>query len=580
MKVRDVFFALALDIRYQKTKVGIDAATSEKPELLTRVLEEARHRVFNKMPLRLLMFKPDGSEIDLIDRNAIYSHISTAMQASFDEDKMKSYIAGLQRTSTGYTRESAEDEITARFISHHTRYAILSHTWLHDTPGEVTHDAWKTGAIHRNSAGYRKLAKFCEVAATDYGVSFGWMDTICIDKESSAELDESIRSMYKWYHDASICVTYLAQTIAIQHMRDDSWFTRGWTLQELLAPHSIKFYNAKWEILVPSEQTDTSDKSIQQEIHKSTAISPDEISNFRSSPRNIRLPRKMRWAANRRVTREEDIAYSLMGIFDVSISIAYGEGSERAFFRLMKEILSTFKYDVLDIVNWAQPGPAPEFGLSDPRGRVSSLIPLSPQQYLWGTERDIHWFPPSRPVTLTHLGLHLRMLLLPAISSDPASNLPFTPIGKYYATVTVDAGYSDSDHPWRQFMDAGYSDSHHPWRQFPTTYNLLDKDVSGSYGWDRTETRFQMIFGVLNFTETDDLIFLPPSTHPCFAVCVSSSQDLARPRDNPYQTVQLTKIQTAQAVVFHLERTSPGVLFKIPKTQLHEHGMRLVTTYL
>ncbi|KAF9477473.1 hypothetical protein BDN70DRAFT_765366, partial [Pholiota conissans] len=229
-------------------------------------------------------------------------------------------------------------------------YAILSHTWIHAAPGEVTYDDWIKGTLEIGKPGYDKLVNFCKVAERDHRVTLGWMDTICINKESSSELDESIRSMYKWYCDASICITYLAHTSTLSDMLYDPWFTRGWTLQELLAPSKIKFYSMGWEKLV-SDDNDKESLPIISQISAATTITSDEIMTF-TNDSSIPHSRKMQWAANRQVTREEDTAYSLMGIFNISISIAYGEGAERAFFRLLKKILASSK-NVSDIFNWA-----------------------------------------------------------------------------------------------------------------------------------------------------------------------------------------------------------------------------------
>ncbi|KAF9482073.1 hypothetical protein BDN70DRAFT_771891, partial [Pholiota conissans] len=216
------------------------------------------------------------------------------------------------------------------------RYAILSHTWMRVSPGEVTYVDWMKGEFDSHHSGYRKLLSFCKAAWNDHGLTLGWLDTLCINKESSAELDESIRSMYKWYRDSAICLTYLSGTVTLTDMHKDLWFTRGWTLQELLAPVNIKFYNREWKQLIESSKNDKDDYSIHQQIEQATSITQYELRYIR----NVPISRRMQLAATREVTREEDIVYSLMGMFDVSIATAYGEGVEQAFFRLVKEILS------------------------------------------------------------------------------------------------------------------------------------------------------------------------------------------------------------------------------------------------
>ncbi len=179
------------------------------------------------MPIRLLGFKPDGSELKLLERSEIWQLISTAVERDFDEDKIKSYIRHFT-TAENFQGDGSKHKTTAHdpeklaiiaFLSPYRRFAILSHTWLHDASGEVTYDKWKSGDIDTNSAGYRKLTNFCQVAATEHKVTLGWMDTICINKESSSELDESIRSMFRWYRFSHICVTFLADTTSLQDTR-------------------------------------------------------------------------------------------------------------------------------------------------------------------------------------------------------------------------------------------------------------------------------------------------------------------------------------------------------------------------
>ncbi|KAF8962616.1 hypothetical protein BDZ97DRAFT_1640992, partial [Flammula alnicola] len=252
-------------------------------------------------------------------------------------------------------------------LEKYTRYAILSHTWLQL---EVTYrnatdtQEWRsmTGG---GEAGYKKLAGFCEVAAKEYDVSLAWMDTICINKDSSSEIDESIRSMFRWYQNSYVCITYLANTASLADMEADRWFTRGWTLQELLAPTRIKFYNKDWTPLSSANndkplgsssallgaQSSSETLKIQDMIQKVTGIKAYELANFRPGVGDGTVATRMVWAAKRTTTRGEDRAYSLLGIFGVSISIAYGEGAERAFFRLIEAILATFQA-VKDVLNW------------------------------------------------------------------------------------------------------------------------------------------------------------------------------------------------------------------------------------
>ncbi|KAH9947846.1 hypothetical protein B0H21DRAFT_303621 [Amylocystis lapponica] len=192
-------------------------------------------------------------------------------------------------------------------IKEKLQYAILSHRWLQE--GEPTYEEMllypQLGRRRTNGLGFRKLREVCKKART-YGCEWVWVDTCCIDKRSSAELDESIRSMYRWYRDAK-----------------DQWFSRGWTLQELLAPSQIKFFTKNWRPLT----ADTNDKvndSLSEIISERSGIPISQLRAF--SPGVAMIREKMRWASGRNTTRIEDVGYSLICLFDVTMPIAYGEG--------------------------------------------------------------------------------------------------------------------------------------------------------------------------------------------------------------------------------------------------------------
>ncbi|KAF8177856.1 hypothetical protein BJ912DRAFT_884018 [Pholiota molesta] len=526
---------------------------SAQPPLLRLALEKLRHRVFNTMPIRLLAFKSDGSGMELIERSTVFDRIFIAIQSDFTDGHIESELCHHLIVRT----PQAENHVVEMFISRHAKYAILSHTWLHDAPGEVTYADWKFGEFDTDSVGYQKLASFCRIAATEYGVTYGWMDTICINKDSSAELDESIRSMYNWYRDASVCITYLAQTLVLRQVRHDPWFTRGWTLQELLAPRSTKFYGADWKRLASDlNDEDQRNRLIQKEIRAATTITQQDLLSFQARRMSaISISRRMKWAANRRVTREEDVAYSLMGIFDVSLSIAYGEGAERAFMRLVKEILNMPGSDCLDLLNWGS-GPS-ENGTFYQSSAISTLLPSSPKQYLWHTDADIDWPSPRIPITLTHLSLRISVLLMPAISEDTTSwNTSFTAIGQFYANADV------------EIVGLGGGNSN---RKFPRSYNLLDAAAASDKlsGWDNTNTRFQIVFGILNFRDADEFVELP-RYYPCFAICL-------------YRTTSavLRKVSTARALEVRIKHVSKDPLASVvQKSKLGKHGMQLVTLYL
>ena len=86
--------------------------------------------------------------------------------------------------------------------------------------------------------------------ARDAGYEYIWIDSCCINKDSSSELSEAINSMYRWYSISAECYTYLADVPLGENLgeegsafRSSRWFKRGWTPQELIniAPFSVTF---------------------------------------------------------------------------------------------------------------------------------------------------------------------------------------------------------------------------------------------------------------------------------------------------------------------------------------------------
>jgi hypothetical protein len=220
------------------------------------------------------------------------------------------------------------------------RYAILSHTWGGHTE-EVSFKDMKDGTA-KSKSGYDKI-RFCGEQARHDCLQYFWIDTCCIDKSSSAELHEAINSMFRWYHDAAKCYVYLADVPKPaldadvnssplpweSSFRKSRWFTRGWTLQELVAPASVEFFSKGGEKL-------GNKKSLERHLHEITGIPVKVLRG--SSLSDFSVPERMSWVEKRETTRKEDMAYSLLGIFDVYMPLIYGEGRENAFRRLREEI--------------------------------------------------------------------------------------------------------------------------------------------------------------------------------------------------------------------------------------------------
>ena len=283
-------------------------------------------------------------------------------------------------------------------------YAILSHTW---GQGEVSfHDMLTKAASELDSqAGYSKIRSCCALAAQE-GYDYVWIDTCCIDKTSSAELSEAINSMFRWYQEAQVCYAYLADVGIFDNgpwspdggrqFRESRWFTRGWTLQELLAPTHVVFYGRDW-------QEFGSKTMLKTQISLITAIQQDHMLDIRRAS----VAQKMSWASHRKTTRVEDIAYSLMGIFDVNMPLLYGEG-KKAFTRLQHEIIKITDDESI-------------FAWMDDSLIQSGMFAQSPKAF--ARSRDIYEITDHRslyvhraPYTVTNRGLAIEIF---ASMNDP-----------------------------------------------------------------------------------------------------------------------------------------------------------------
>ncbi|RMJ14270.1 hypothetical protein CDV36_006096 [Fusarium kuroshium] len=246
------------------------------------------------------------------------------------------------------------------------KYAILSHTW---GEGEISfQDMVAIGLDPEHEAtkrrGYAKIVQTCEQAKKD-NIPYVWVDTCCIDKTSSSELSEAINTMYRWYQQAEICYAVLEDLnisdldvsgadleTALSRCR---WFTRGWCLQELIAPRNIEFFDAQWNHIGSKAEN----KSMLSRITNAD----EEILAGETAVGSIPVACRMSWAAGRQTTREEDMAYSLLGIFDVNMPMLYGEGGQKAFKRLQEEIIKTSN----DLSIFAFPNEAEEGKLGSTR---------------------------------------------------------------------------------------------------------------------------------------------------------------------------------------------------------------------
>jgi hypothetical protein len=362
------------------------------PEALEEVLEEFTRYVNNDIPLHLISLP----EIRLVGRSTVEQHFRPRMDEitsdMVDQERIKVRI----EQDFTYPVHSDRRSAVRALVEERVQYGILSHRWLKE--GEPSgKDLLKRQNLF--GRGYDKLQSFCEVAASK-GMKFAWSDTCCIDKSSSAELDESIRSMFRWYRNSALCIVHLAQSASADDMTRDEWFARGWTLQELIAPKKTKFYNKDWEPLtkLDNDKVDGGGGSILSVISNHTGIKIRNLLHFDPGP--FFLIERMAWAAKRKTTRDEDIAYSLTGIFNVGLQIAYGEGGQRAFVRLIEALMQVTSDT--DILHWA--GKAAELP-------HSHALPPSPAAYV---VRSIGGSRPRDRFAMTSSGLRIKLAVFPS----------------------------------------------------------------------------------------------------------------------------------------------------------------------
>jgi hypothetical protein len=217
------------------------------------------------------------------------------------------------------------------------QYAILSHTWAKN---EITFEDLKHATpLQTTQSSFNKIRNASACALGNHRLDWIWVDTACIDKSSSAELSEAINSMFKWYEESELCIVYLADVPSRPSIEEDDgnfrrsrYFTRGWTLQELIAPKTLMFYYDDWKQLGYRD-------GWERLLEDVTQIHMPALQCGKLERESFSIAQRMSWASGRQTTRPEDKAYCLLGIFNVNMPLLYGEGGSRAFVRLQEEIM-------------------------------------------------------------------------------------------------------------------------------------------------------------------------------------------------------------------------------------------------
>jgi len=346
-------------------------------------------------------------------------------------------------------------------------YAILSHTWGdNEFTFQDFRDAKRGWWKRRITPWSKKIDGCCAQAASD-GIQYVWIDTICINKSSSAELSEAINSMYRWYAEAAVCYVYLSdvrhssraceiqagsgdgakqvrawsallEPALVEQIRRSRWFTRGWTLQELLAPSRSRFFDADWKCVGYSGWACGTFKTLNGQASSAPRLTtllaeitgiPSKFLLSHSQITEASIAMRMSWAAGRRTTRIEDTAYCLLGLFGVNIPLLYGEG-EGAFVRLQEEIMK--KYDDHSIFTWGLDGYVSERQIDG-----ETPLALSPEDFKGCRNVNVR-LPaldndPSNHYVATNTGIYIDLPLIPLRSGEYLARL----------NCTVDSGDPD-----------------------------------------------------------------------------------------------------------------------------------------
>ncbi|KAL4082142.1 heterokaryon incompatibility protein-domain-containing protein [Scleroderma yunnanense] len=369
-----------------------------------------------------------------------------------------------------------------------TNYAILSHRWIgqevsYDEVVELAKMDREERYEIRQRDGYRKILDSCEQTKKD-GYEWLWVDTCCIDKRSSAELSEAINSMYRWYENSRVCYAYLHDVSgpSLPAKRDNGtypnskgfpeWFSRGWTLQEMIAPNDVRFFNKCWQPI--------GDKKTLAPTLTHITLVPEHVLIDGLSFNRPCVAQIMSWAADRTTTRVEDRAYSLLGLLDVNMPMLYGEG-KKAFHRLQLEVIRVSNDQSV-------------FAWSFSKGRIGSILADDPnlfrdcaQMELVGHEKFIQSLRESFPeedlssidedrfgvFPITNRGIQIWLFLTPC-ADLPSVFKAWLPCRcrPWGLPVSIDLALGESNY---------YRFATSPWETFPAKRTLQFRQVYLKY---------------------------------------------------------------------------------------------------
>ena len=221
-------------------------------------------------------------------------------------------------------------------VAEYYRYGMFSHKWEASEPlfkDVMGKDVYGLS----DTLTHEKLKMFCKIIRDDE-LNWAWSDTCCINQEDPTVLQEALVSMFKWYEGSALTVVYL-RDVPLRRLVESVWNSRAWTLQEYHASKVVRFYNGDWTLYKNLGTPNHKDSpEIVAEMEEATWIQASALMALRPGLEDIR--EKLRLASTRQSTRVEDAAYSLFGIFSVSLPAVYGEGNQ-ALGRLLAQLLTS-----------------------------------------------------------------------------------------------------------------------------------------------------------------------------------------------------------------------------------------------
>ena len=232
------------------------------------------------------------------------------------------------------------------------RYAILSHRWQGD---EISFkDMEKLTNSKLQTCSGRKVVGTCEVAQKE-NLKWVWIDSCCIGNNVNAR-GRAINLMYRWYRCSQTCYTYLHDVTKDSFPRkanepaNSEWFSRGWTLQELIAPRVLEFFDQSWQP-IGNRRDHAATLSKITRVPQILLDQTDGPGASRTLTDTFGVAQIMSWAADRETRMPEDRAYSLVGLFGVSLPALYGIGGQEAFQILQDTIIKQYRDQ--SILSWS-----------------------------------------------------------------------------------------------------------------------------------------------------------------------------------------------------------------------------------